>query len=118
MILPQKFIIKVSYREELILPANTLYAHNKGSTNILISSLLSHNFYFVGSQLDWTSRFRVILGIAHGIHYLHDQHVLHLDVKPANILLDSNMNPKITNFRTAKTLNEMITLTDNIEGTV
>ncbi|CAL4982819.1 unnamed protein product [Urochloa decumbens] len=71
-----------------------------------------------GSQFDCTSRFRIILGVAHGIHYLHEQHVLHLDLKPANILLDSDMNPKITNFWTAKTLNEMITLTDNIEGTV
>jgi hypothetical protein len=33
-------------------------------------------------------------------------------------VLDSKMNPKITNFRTAKTLNEMITLADNIEGAV
>jgi L1 cell adhesion molecule like protein len=62
--------------------------------------------------------FRIILGIAHGVHYLHEQHVLHLDLKPANILLDSDMNPKITNFGIAKNIDEIDAHADNLEGTV
>ncbi|OQU84040.1 cysteine-rich receptor-like protein kinase 15 isoform X2 [Sorghum bicolor] len=51
-----------------------------------------------GSQLHWTSRFRIILGLAQGLQYLHEEHIVHMNVKPANVLLDSDMNPKITDF--------------------
>ncbi|KAL6321027.1 hypothetical protein AAG906_012005 [Vitis piasezkii] len=45
------------------------------------------------------------LGIAKGIEYLHqgcDQRILHFDIKPHNILLDQNLNPKISDFGLAK----------------
>jgi len=32
------------------------------------------------------------------LHYLHEMRIVHLDLKPANILLDDNMVPKITDF--------------------
>ncbi|TVU04350.1 hypothetical protein EJB05_50084, partial [Eragrostis curvula] len=52
----------------------------------------------VGSQLEWSAVFRIIEGLAQAVHYLHEQHIVHMDVKPSNILLDSDMNPKITDF--------------------
>ena len=45
------------------------------------------------------------LGIAKGIEYLHqgcDQQILHFDIKPRNILLDQNFNPKISDFGLTK----------------
>ncbi|KAL5204289.1 hypothetical protein ABZP36_009160 [Zizania latifolia] len=56
------------------------------------------------SKLDWPSRFRIIEGIAQGVAYLHNYsrvRIIHRDLKPSNILLDSDMNPKISNFELA-----------------
>uniref|UniRef100_A0A0E0RFK6 Protein kinase domain-containing protein n=1 Tax=Oryza rufipogon TaxID=4529 RepID=A0A0E0RFK6_ORYRU len=64
----------------------------------------------VGGQLDWSSRFRIIQGITQGIIYLHTHSgkptIVHLDIKPDNILLDSDMNPKIGDFGLAKELKD------------
>ncbi|RCV39466.1 hypothetical protein SETIT_8G226900v2 [Setaria italica] len=56
-------------------------------------------------RFDWSSLIRIIEGIAQGVRYLHEQRVVHLDLKPTNIVLDSHMNPKITDFEVAKVLN-------------
>lgn len=47
----------------------------------------------------------IAIGVAHGIEYLHngcDSRILHLDIKPQNVLLDQNFNPKISDFGLAK----------------
>ncbi|KAJ1261656.1 hypothetical protein BS78_09G047200 [Paspalum vaginatum] len=48
--------------------------------------------------LGWQTRYQIIKGICDGLHHLHINHVIHMDLKPANILLDNNMVPKITDF--------------------
>jgi len=49
--------------------------------------------------LDWSTRYQIIKGICDGLHYLHmEKHIYHMDLKPANILLDNDMVPKITDF--------------------
>lgn len=54
---------------------------------------------FAGLEWHWHQRYRIIMGICQGLHYLHDeQRIIHLDLKPQNILLDQNMVPKITDF--------------------
>jgi L1 cell adhesion molecule like protein len=49
----------------------------------------------------------MIQGIAQGLHYLHEQRVVHMDVKPGNILLDSGMNPRISDFGVAQRLDQL-----------
>jgi serine/threonine protein kinase len=58
------------------------------------------------SGLEWRVRFRMIKGICEGLNYLHMNRMLHLDLKPANILLDSDMVPKISDFGLSRYLNE------------
>ncbi|CAL5342902.1 unnamed protein product [Camellia sinensis] len=56
-------------------------------------------------SLGWEKLQGIALGIAKGIEYLHqgcDQRILHFDIKPHNILLDRNFNPKISDFGLAK----------------
>ncbi|CAK9882199.1 unnamed protein product, partial [Sphagnum jensenii] len=51
--------------------------------------------------LFWPTRFNICLGIAHGLHYLHDicqPRIIHRDIKASNILLDKKLQPKITDF--------------------
>jgi interleukin-1 receptor-associated kinase 1/coatomer subunit beta' len=49
--------------------------------------------------LEWHTRFEIIKGICNGLHHLHNEKgIIHMDLKPLNILLDDNMVPKITDF--------------------
>ncbi|OHS95780.1 hypothetical protein TRFO_38079 [Tritrichomonas foetus] len=55
-------------------------------------------------KLDYnnTQRQIIITGIAYGMKYLHEHHIFHRDLKPGNILIDSELHPKITDFGTSK----------------
>ncbi|XP_047316308.1 rust resistance kinase Lr10-like [Impatiens glandulifera] len=56
-------------------------------------------------SLGWKKLEEIALGIAKGIEYLHqgcDHRILHFDIKPHNVLLDSNFVPKISDFGLAK----------------
>ncbi|XP_066396678.1 disease resistance protein RGA2-like isoform X2 [Miscanthus floridulus] len=65
--------------------------------------LLCFEFQF----LDWDMRYEIIRGVCRGLHYLHDEcHIVHLDLKPQNILMDAAMTPKIADFGLSRLLNE------------
>uniref|UniRef100_A0ACD5W3J3 Uncharacterized protein n=1 Tax=Avena sativa TaxID=4498 RepID=A0ACD5W3J3_AVESA len=58
-------------------------------------------------EVRWRERYQIITGICHGLHYLHQKNILHLDLKPTNILLDDNWVPKITDFGISRCFDQM-----------
>ncbi|MBA0703004.1 hypothetical protein Goari_027343, partial [Gossypium aridum] len=73
-------------------------------------------------QLDWPTRLKMVKGIARGFLYLHTDSrlkIVHRDLKPRNILLDEDMNPKISDFGMARIVEENHNLeyTKKIVGT-
>nr|CAB3496374.1 unnamed protein product [Digitaria exilis] len=67
----------------------------------LDSHLHGHN----GPPLDWHQRWKIAVGSARGLSYLHDDcypKIIHRDVKASNILLDHNFEPKVADFGLAK----------------
>jgi serine/threonine protein kinase len=67
----------------------------------------------VFSGLDWRTRYKIMKGICEGLKHIHelDEPLLHLDLKPANILLDENMVPKLADFGLSKIFSAELTRT-------
>ncbi|KHN20194.1 Receptor-like cytosolic serine/threonine-protein kinase RBK2 [Glycine soja] len=63
-------------------------------------------------KLDWSKRYKIALGIADGLLYLHEcchRRIIHRDIKAENILLTENFEPQICDFGLAKWLPEQWT---------
>ncbi|KAL8253629.1 hypothetical protein R6Q59_031850 [Mikania micrantha] len=62
-----------------------------------------------GREIGWEKRFEIIIGIAEGLVYLHENtnsRIIHRDIKASNILLDFRLRPKIADFGLARTFQD------------
>ncbi|KAK4589470.1 hypothetical protein RGQ29_020157 [Quercus rubra] len=73
-------------------------------------------------KLDWPTRKKICLGIARGLTFLHEESplkIVHRDIKTSNILLDGDLNPKISDFGLAKLYEEENShISTRVAGTV
>ena len=98
----------------------------EGKHRLLVYEYMEHGSLannLSANALDWEKRFQIIVGTAKGLAYLHEDcldWILHCDVKPQNILLDSNYQPKVADFGLSKLQNRGILKNSsfsNIRGT-
>ncbi|XP_034215198.1 LRR receptor-like serine/threonine-protein kinase FEI 2 isoform X3 [Prunus dulcis] len=103
----------------------------RGYCNSPTSKLLIYDFLSGGSldealherseQLDWDARLNIIMGAAKGLAYLHHDcspRIIHRDIKSSNILLDGNLEARVSDFGLAKLLEDEEThITTIVAGT-
>jgi serine/threonine protein kinase len=79
-------------------------------------------YMFNATDLKWSIRYQIALGVARGLVYLHDSCqdcIIHCDIKPENVLLDASFVPKIADFGMAKFLGrEFSRVLTTMRGTI
>ncbi|RVW85866.1 G-type lectin S-receptor-like serine/threonine-protein kinase SD2-5 [Vitis vinifera] len=77
----------------------------QGGFSSVFKGMLADGTRIARHCLDWQTRKKIVLDIAKGLAYLHEecrQRIVHLDIKPQNILLDENFNAKVSDFGLSK----------------
>jgi len=85
----------------------------KGSEFLLVYEYMANGSldkFLFGEQrgtLNWRQQFNIIVGMARGLAYLHQEFhvcIIHRDIKSSNVLLDDEFQPKIADFGLARLL--------------
>ncbi|KAF8018606.1 hypothetical protein BT93_H3487 [Corymbia citriodora subsp. variegata] len=101
------------------------YCHD-GPNRLLVYEYMSNGsladlLYKPEKQASWDVKMRIDLLIARGLLYLHEEcetQIIHCDIKPQNILIDENMQAKISDFGLSKLLKpDQTNTTTGIRGT-
>ncbi|KAL6846932.1 hypothetical protein ACP4OV_022785 [Aristida adscensionis] len=110
-----------SETETILAPYNGTFVYAEKSERLLCLEYLSkrslrEHLSDESSGLDWSTRYKIIEGICYGLQYLHEEWkvntpIIHMDLKPPNILLDDNMVPKIADFGLSRLFGEEQTRT-------
>lgn len=101
----------------------------KCDEKILVYEYVSNrslDLFLKSGDQTWIRRLKICIGAARGLEYLHNpghtqQRLLHGDIKSSNILLDENLNAKISDFSLSKftPANQQYTfLVSNAVGTI
>nr|CAD1824215.1 unnamed protein product [Ananas comosus var. bracteatus] len=70
-----------------------------------------HNKRKVGVKLDWAARRKIALGAARGLAFLHHScipHIIHRDMKSSNVLLDDNLEARVSDFGMARAMTNVM----------
>ncbi|KAL0905527.1 hypothetical protein M5K25_023952 [Dendrobium thyrsiflorum] len=99
--------------------ANALFGEDQSMSSFVNDCLGPEKYQL---KLDWLTRQKICVGIARGLAYLHEESMLrivHRDIKPSNVLLDRELNPKISDFGLAKlNENEHTHISTRVAGTM
>lgn len=71
-----------------------------------------HDRKKIGIKLNWAARRKIAIGAAKGLAFLHhscDPHIIHRDMKSSNVLLDENLEARVSDFGMAREMNPMDT---------
>ncbi|KAL6623437.1 hypothetical protein ACP70R_033316 [Stipagrostis hirtigluma subsp. patula] len=97
-----------------------MLVYNYVENNSLAQTLFGNGHS--GIRFDWRTRVKICIGVADGLAYLHEEvrpPIVHRDIKASNILLDSDLSPKIADFGLAKLFpGNMTHISTRVAGTL
>ena len=90
-----------------------------GMLYIIMEYVPGHSIYHAayGKAIDQNEVIRLVTGICNGLAHAHEHGIIHRDVKPSNILLDLNAEPKIGDFGLARPIERKVEVGEEIFGT-